>query len=482
MSRRPLLTPTLLAAALCLPACGGGDVAIVQTFRDLTVTPEIVTLPPTPVGDVSTLAFRIDNTGSSTAHIASMVLQDSAGVFDMDGTGDLDLARNQGVDVTVGFSPETPGAYEATISITSDSSATDRKDIPVRGVAARPVLQAWPGVLDLGTVQPPASADGVFVLRTQGIMPATVTALDFNVTGFTLTLPPGIDGLPFKVTPDHDVELQIGYAPGSNVAAEAELRLESNAPDSSPMTLIVVANTCNGSLHSVLDLDGDGFSVCGGDCDDDDDTTHPGAPELFDAIDNDCDTQIDEGTAGFDDDGDGFSEAGGDCDDTAADTAPSAPEVQDGRDNDCDGVVDDGTAGVDDDGDGFAEDGGDCDDQDPDRHPGAQEVPDTIDNDCDGVVDDGTTLGDDDGDGFAEVLGDCDDDDASISPLGVEVANGIDDDCDGEVDEGTIWGDDDGDGFSEAGGDCDDTEDSVNPAAEEVPGNGIDEDCDGDAD
>ena len=54
-----------------------------------------------------------------------------------------------------------------------------------------------------------------------------------------------------------------------------------------------------------------------------------------------------------DDDGDGVTECGGDCNDAGATVLPGAPEMCDGLDNDCNGLVDDSIAGVDSDGDGI---------------------------------------------------------------------------------------------------------------------------------
>lgn len=114
-------------------------------------------------------------------------------------------------------------------------------------------------------------------------------------------------------------------------------------------------------------------------------------------------------TAAVDDDGDGWS-AGTDCDDEDPDIHPGAAEVCDGVDEDCDGAVDDhprlGADGLasfyaDADGDGVggavataacdAPEGhvattGDCDDGDASVHPGAAEVClDGVDQDCDGA-------------------------------------------------------------------------------------------------
>lgn len=92
-------------------------------------------------------------------------------------------------------------------------------------------------------------------------------------------------------------------------------------------------------LAATDDLDGDG-AVSADDCDDLDDTVHPGAAELPDGVDDDCDGTVDAGGAWIDDDGDGYAEADGDCDDAAPEVHPGALPVDGVGDADCDGVPD----------------------------------------------------------------------------------------------------------------------------------------------
>jgi hypothetical protein len=81
------------------------------------------------------------------------------------------------------------------------------------------------------------------------------------------------------------------------------------------------------ALADCIDDDGDGFSECTGDCDDTNPAIHPGAPEICNRVDDNCDGQIDEGS---DLDGDGVSV----CD--------NCPDVYnpDQRDTDADSVGD----------------------------------------------------------------------------------------------------------------------------------------------
>jgi hypothetical protein len=130
------------------------------------------------------------------------------------------------------------------------------------------------------------------------------------------------------------------------------------------------AEECEGLVYADADGDGygddateaagcvaDGLVEQGGDCDDGDPGINPGATELCDDVDNNCDGAIDEGaklTLYADSDGDGFGDASStteaceagegvstdntDCDDTRGDVYPGAEEIcGDGALNDCGG-------------------------------------------------------------------------------------------------------------------------------------------------
>ena len=263
-----------------------------------------------------------------------------------------------------------------------------------------------------------------------------------------------------------------------------------------------IDNNCDGQIDEgvtevfYLDSDGDGFGLqdqslesCeasegyvsnGNDCDDEEPFVYPGASEICDDLDNDCNDIIDDGVGEdfFEDvDGDGYGDSL---------SVERRCELEDGLSNQ----------------------GGDCDDSNNQIYPQAPEYCDDLDNDCNGLVDDGGTFSfyldaDSDGygdsqqitqacfppEGYVSNADDCNDLDTEISPLSSEVCDGIDNDCDGTEDNGamdsTPWyldldqdGYGDGEilqlacvqppGYSDNDDDCDDTTPLVSPASDEI--------------
>ncbi|MEE2786733.1 MAG: putative metal-binding motif-containing protein [Myxococcota bacterium] len=103
----------------------------------------------------------------------------------------------------------------------------------------------------------------------------------------------------------------------------------------------------NGQCAPCIDEDGDGYGnegdCLGLDCNDQDINVNPEAAERCDMVDNNCNGQVDEiaeCAPCVDEDGDGFGNTGNcrglDCDDESMVTFPGADELCDGIDNDCD--------------------------------------------------------------------------------------------------------------------------------------------------
>jgi len=228
-----------------------------------------------------------------------------------------------------------------------------------------------------------------------------------------------------------------GYGDSNNFIAACDVPidhavLDEDCDDAEPLSNPGTAeicdsidNNCDGVVDEgflqtyFFDGDGDGYGVSSnfiaacdlppghaaldGDCADAVPSINPGAAEICDSIDNNCDGVVDEGflqTYFFDGDGDGYGDSNnfiaacdlppghavldGDCADAVPSINPGAIEIPyDGIDQDCDGAD---LTDVDD--DGFDSDvvgGDDCDDYDPFVYPGAVETcGDGIDQDCDG--------------------------------------------------------------------------------------------------
>jgi Putative metal-binding motif len=152
----------------------------------------------------------------------------------------------------------------------------------------------------------------------------------------------------------------------------------------------------------------------------------------------------------------GYAARAGDCDDFNAAIHPGAAEMCDGKDNNCDGTIDENVVYQpyceDKDGDGhgiigaamktdcrpspgFGDCNGDCNDRDATSYPGAMEICDGRDNNCNGTIDEGVrpTCGT----GWCQRYAVGCTTICTPGPPRAEVCNLFDDDCDGVIDNGS---------------------------------------------
>ena len=202
---------------------------------------------------------------------------------------------------------------------------------------------------------------------------------------------------------------------------------KTNRGDGAGVAVVELLVGCTGNTY-FIDQDGDGYgsadpvyaprkdcakppgyAAMTGDCDDFHEEVHPGASELCDLKDNDCDGMVDENVVAQafceDKDADGHGALGGA---SKMDCKPSP---------------------------GFAVCDNDCDDATKTTYPGAVEICDGIDNNCDGRVDEGVRLIC--GVGLCRrYASGCSSSCTPGEPF-AETCNGGDDDCDDVVDNGT---------------------------------------------
>jgi hypothetical protein len=152
------------------------------------------------------------------------------------------------------------------------------------------------------------------------------------------------------------------------------------------------------------------FAPTSGDCNDNDPAVHPGATEICNGKDDNCNGQTDENAPAVmlwpDPDGDGYYQY-----------QTGTPKLG------CGGIA------------GYAAASGDCAPMDATVHPGAKEVCNGKDDNCDGRTDEGVRPRC--GIGWCERESPtCDASLCVAGPPHLEACNLLDDDCDGEVDNG----------------------------------------------
>ena len=317
-------------------------------------------------------------------------------------------------DTSIGFSPTVSASNYNDLFIANDQGTSGF--VGAGSTANYSTLAAWQvGITrQAGTDANSVSANPNFVNNNSDLH-ATAASTALNGTGTTL---------PVYFTTDIDCQTRV--APHDIGFDDFSIPVNTYYADDDNDTY----GDPNDFITSSSPTPPAGYVTNNTDCNDANAAVNPGATEICNGIDDDCDNLIDEGvqnTYYADVDNDGYGDA---ANDTLACSAPV----------------------------GYVADNTDCDDNDNAINPGATEIcGNGIDDDCDNLIDEGcgsfTYFADDDNDTY----GNFNDSLVSASPTPPA-------------------------GYVINSTDCDDTNSSINPGATEITCNGIDENCNGMAD
>lgn len=198
-------------------------------------TPEInvpvteINFPLTEIGQTSTFQVNIQNTGTATLDIDSLVFTNS--VFSSNVAG-FPVEIPQGSSSTIGFTftPTSFGTEVGIVSIYSDDPVdpTVTVDLSGRGMYSDPTIATTANFHNFGLVWIPTDGTATWDMGilNQGIQNLQVTSLTLSTSEFTVATPP----LPFNVAPNDTVIVTVNFTPTQAASYQDTLQIASNDP------------------------------------------------------------------------------------------------------------------------------------------------------------------------------------------------------------------------------------------------------------
>ena len=133
--------------------------------------------------------------------------------------------------------------------------------VEVRGQGDTPEARVFPWVLDLGSVGVGETRTSFVRVENESALPLVVSSVVFTDSQFFTP-----EQMPFNVEPETFRDLEVSVTPQVAVPQTAAVSINVGQVQLQRVTLRV--NDCENGTPEAYDVDGDGFTTCGGDCDD----------------------------------------------------------------------------------------------------------------------------------------------------------------------------------------------------------------------
>ncbi|UCE20327.1 MAG: choice-of-anchor D domain-containing protein [Gemmatimonadota bacterium] len=208
-------------------------------FQDISITPASWDFGIVDLGNYEEKTFVVSNQGCQDLQVlgTNLVGADSDHFDIMSGGGAYSIAGDDTHDVVIRFTPTTSGAKSIVLRITSDDPDEGTYDVTITGgVCSHPDIETNPGSWNYGSVAigdyeektVTVSNTGCQVLSLTGIGLVGANTNQFSITSGNITID-------LNHGETHNVVIR--FSPTSEGTKSAGLRISSNDPDESTLTV-----------------------------------------------------------------------------------------------------------------------------------------------------------------------------------------------------------------------------------------------------
>ncbi|MFB6296507.1 MAG: choice-of-anchor D domain-containing protein, partial [Halobacteriales archaeon] len=202
---------------------------------DLRASTREVSFFSVAVGTNATKRLAVTNEGGLPATVSAVrVTGPDAGAFTLvSGDASGTIGTNEGVDLAVRFSPDSPGEKTAVLRVESDDAGVEDIAIPLSGAGATGRINASTDSVDFGTVAAGTLATANVTVTNDGFASLSIEGASISGDG-AFTVLAGGDA---EIVPGEEHLITVGFRPESAGPASATLEIASDDPGQGTLTV-----------------------------------------------------------------------------------------------------------------------------------------------------------------------------------------------------------------------------------------------------